>query len=472
MGNYKNILEFIRVEISGKINNIKHNLEYKQRRERALFNGLGIILKSLIGSLDSEDEERYNNIIEHLKENQNILQNQIDMQYSVSNSVIKNFNYTVETIKHNENILKDKILETQELVKKGFEILDGITGRDTFNELIILHNLILNTLDRIENSISFCKLHVLHPSIISSNELSEEIKRISKFYQNQLPFDANYENILDFEATIKVNCKFQKNKIIYFLEFPINSVQNYNLMYLLPIPTVVNHELFTVIPNSKFVLKDKSSIIPLTGICTQNKIYHCPNELQLHTRCPCEEEVLKNGTTKSCRYTKMQINTNHIVPVPEIKQYLIVFKEAESIEIICMDKTEVRELKGIFLIKLDDCTLNYQTNKLANFGPSIGYPFVLKNMKLAFSKTNIPTTEIEFKTYTLHEASANFAQRIRTDPAVHISPSIWTVAIYVGFLIITMIIAYKRITKLRAPPQPTSIQQPLRNVQLPEEASF
>ena len=49
---------------------------FTKRIKRGLINGLGSIIKSISGNLDQNDAEKYDNLIDQLKNNQKILQNQ------------------------------------------------------------------------------------------------------------------------------------------------------------------------------------------------------------------------------------------------------------------------------------------------------------------------------------------------------------------------------------------------------------
>ena len=58
-------------KITNKMVNLFHN-----RNKRGLINGLGSIIKSITGNLDSQDAERYDEIFRKIEENQKILEKQ------------------------------------------------------------------------------------------------------------------------------------------------------------------------------------------------------------------------------------------------------------------------------------------------------------------------------------------------------------------------------------------------------------
>lgn len=205
--NYDKIAQFSKKSISAKIENIQIHDNAQNRTKRGLINILGSIVKGITGNLDANDGERIYNILDHLQTNEKSLQSQLKMEYSFSSQLVQNFNDTIQDVKHNQIMLKSKIMQLSKIVKGGSTHQDILFAGNVYNQLLILYNSILNTLQDIENSITFCRLSTLHPSIIKSKELFSELEKIVFHYKSQLPFELKYENILDFEAIIKVNCK-------------------------------------------------------------------------------------------------------------------------------------------------------------------------------------------------------------------------------------------------------------------------
>lgn len=99
---------------------------------------------------------------------------------------------------HNELILKSRIMQLSQIITDTATHQDILFAKDLFNQLIILYNAILNTLQDVENSITFCKLNTMHPSIIKPKDLFLELQKISPHYKNKFPFELKQENVLDF----------------------------------------------------------------------------------------------------------------------------------------------------------------------------------------------------------------------------------------------------------------------------------
>lgn len=472
LNNHNKIATFTQRVINEKINNIKN--------KRSLIDGLGTIIKTITGNLDAQDGVRYDKIIKNLENKEINLQHQLNYQFTINKQIMQRFNETVSDIKHNENLLLSKILKLHELVRNKITIQQDILfAKDLFNQLIILYNCILNILQDIENSVTFCKLRTLHPSIIRSNEFFAELQKISSYYKNQLPYELKYQNILEFESILEVNCKIEANRIIYFLIMPIDFEEQFELFQLLPIPTKINSEFVTVVPDIIYFLKSNNNTIkPLRNTCTSGKMYHCPHQLRTNNKADCEEEILLQSQSSSCHYTKLQLEDNNIEIIPEINQYLAVFPQQEKIIIQCKNEKEEKLLRGIFLIKEDKCKIYYNNEELLFQSISYGQPNIISNIKLTPKIEKLSNYTIKLKSLKLKELPPNPVVPVKEESLnLHI-PSYWTIILY---FCITIGIIFLIVKKLKSIKKNPKIQKDVKlkediklreDTRLPEGASF
>lgn len=397
------------------------------------------------------------------------------MQYSVNQRAIQEFNNTIQDIQYNENLLKSKILQLQKAVKDQQKYIDFLSASDIFNQLIVVYSTILNTFQDIENSITFCKLKTLHPSVIKTNDLFLALRNISQHYKNQLPFELKYQNIFDFESIITINCKIEPTRINYFISVPIDYEKQFDLFYLLPIPTKYESAFVTVIPNVKYFLKSNDNVVkPLSDMCTQSKVFHCSNRLQINHRSTCEEEILANGTSTQCKYTKLNIMENHMEIIPEISQYLGVFPHEEKLTFNCDQQTETKHLHGIYLIKRNNCTVIFQHKQLSEPDNTNGVPILMDNLQLKLQQQNHPDFQINLKKLDLKGLPINQIVPIPEETINYHIPSIWTAILYLGITATGFYFLMKRVknrnTKGKVPTPNMKVKK--RKIQLPEEASF
>lgn len=444
--NYDKMIQFIRSNIDSKIENINlHSISSNTRNKRGLFNGIGTLLKGLTGNLDASDGERIDKILNHMKFNQMKLQEQIKMQYSINNDIIKKFNDTLRDIQHNELTLKSKIIYNELLIRKGAEHQNILFARDIFNQLIILYNTILNILEEIENSLTFCKLKTLHPSIIKPMDLFSELRKISVHYKNQFPYEVNYKNILNFESIIEVHCKIETNRINYLLSIPIDFDTQFDLYHLLPIPTKHESEYFTIIPDTKYILKSKDNLVkPLSDKCTEGKIFHCPSHLQISSKTDCEKQVLSEEKTSQCNYIHLEVTDNHIEIIPEIDHYLAVFPSEQKLKFKCQNEIETKTLIGIYLIKGSSCEVIYNNQKLYFLDKTYGKPLVMNKLPLDFKQTKITDYKIHLKTLKISEIPKNPVLPIsEVSFDSYYKPSAWTIILYIGLVVLSVFVYFK-----------------------------
>lgn len=395
-----NILQFSKINVERKIDNIK--IHSSTRAKRGLINGLGTIIKAITGNLDFDDGKHIQTFLNHITENQMDIQKQLNAQYSVNNKIIANFKQTVELIKYNSEELEYRILQ---LNRKIRDITDLTIIKEAISHLQILFNLVMDTFQDIENSITFCKQGILHPSIITTHQLYDELLKISPHYVNQMPLEVKLGNILKYEYLIKVSCEIHRNEIIYALSIPINDQHTYELFKLYSIPSKIESHYVTIIPGSRYLLKSVGGddIKPLRQTCKHADLfYQCSQEEISNLHARCEQELMINETSYTCTFVDLHIADNHIKFIQETNQYLIIFVRPEKITIASLHDSETRELQGVFLVNGEQTRIIYRKKELLHKSISKGQTKILPKLNLHTTRSD-PDMEIHLKQFTLEE---------------------------------------------------------------------
>uniref|UniRef100_A0A146L7F0 Envelope fusion protein n=2 Tax=Lygus hesperus TaxID=30085 RepID=A0A146L7F0_LYGHE len=425
--------------IQEKINHVNIN---PSRHKRSLVNGLGRIIKFITGNLDAYDGERYEKIFSHIKENELNVNNQLKEHFSVISELISNFNSTVQDIRFNNEQIKFKLMEIDNFMKtySNKALSDSIIETLSLQQLVF--DLILSMFQDIENSITFCKLGTLHPSIIGTHQLLEELTKLSTFYNSKLPL----ENILDIEPTIKVTCAIHEDEIIYFLKVPLSDQLEYSLYYLRPVPTLRLDEYVTIFPSVNYLLKSNVSVIPLSDNCNLGNLIHCNKKLISNQNAKCETEILKSESTKQCQYTNVKFEDNWIEQIPESNQHLAIFPFGDKIEIHNKLSSEISELKGIFLISRDNNEIFYKGQSLHSESHSPGQPKLISNLKFEILDHQLTNVSLTLKELNLRNVNLNQLKRLEPleplDLSLFFTPSIWTILLY---LLIVAFVSYTTI---------------------------
>lgn len=415
LANYDKVIRYLQEKINDKLNGIYYR--HPKRTRRGLYNGLGTIAKGITGLLDDNDGQRIDQVLGLLQTNEHTLEKQIEMQYTINNNIIQEFNRTVKNLEHNEQLLHNRINELTDIIEEEFEAADVLIAKDLFNQLIILYNAILNILQEIENSLTFCYLKTYHPSILNTEDLFRELEKISTHYGRQLPMELKMENIPDFQRLLSVDCRIEDKKIIYLLSMPINFDIDFDLFYLLPIPSKVEEGYVTILPNNKYFLRSKNLVKSLGKPCTlYTSAFQCPNNALSTIAEECEANLLQNENTKLCQYVNLEIIKNYLEIVPEINQLLGVFIEEELVQFQCLDGIENRNLKGIFLIEQNDCKVVFRNEIIEFEQKSKGKPYLFDHVKLINFNVSLPRSKIVLRNLKLDEISPNQIQPLEAKP--------------------------------------------------------
>lgn len=94
-------------------------------------------------------------------------------------------NKTISLIVKNENNIENKTNELIDALNDTkFNYFHYIETNDILNQLKINLDSLLNQLNELENAITFTNLKILHPFIVSKQELENLIKDLNKIHGN------------------------------------------------------------------------------------------------------------------------------------------------------------------------------------------------------------------------------------------------------------------------------------------------
>ncbi|XP_057665983.1 uncharacterized protein LOC130899848 [Diorhabda carinulata] len=227
------------------------------RLKRGLINNaVGKIDKWLFGTLDSDDEERYNNAINVLQQNQKQIIHEVNLQISLHKKLIDHYNKSITTLWDNQWKLFDNIEKFHISIENKIITLNYfITFQSTIAQINLDCQSLITLIDNIENAITFSKLNTIHSSVISSQEILEMIKYLSTIYnKEQIP---KFNNILTYYLFLGSQVTFSKSKIIFATHVPILKPKTYEFFHLYPV--IQNHTIF--IPPQPYLSEVKKKLL-------------------------------------------------------------------------------------------------------------------------------------------------------------------------------------------------------------------
>lgn len=282
---------------------LDHLYHIPRRSKRGIINGLGSAISWLTGNMDADDKARYDDILRKVEANEYHLEHNVAQELSVNKRLVQEFNKDIKIIQLNNQRIRtyfSSLSNTSDLiaVNQQYSLL--------FNALTLLYTKISN----LETSLEFCKLNVLHSSILSYTELEEII------LTSHVPLISNNPAVLWTLAS--VHCSLHGEYISYFIKFPTQSLP-YETFFLLSYP-VHNDALTTTIPVSPSLVLRYNEL--LTGKCDLiANNYYCKNVSTVVNNCI--KELLAGRTLSNCNALVLSNVNPFIKYVPIIDQYLL-----------------------------------------------------------------------------------------------------------------------------------------------------
>lgn len=453
---HQNILNFNFNRLMNKINII-----FNHRNKRGAINGLGSIIKVISGNLDAADGERYEKLFKQIKQNENKLQNQNLENIRINKELTINFNKQLQNIKFNELNLKSKIEQIESFIKKQFEWQEIFSIKDVFNQIISISINLIEIIDEIETSLSFCNLNLIHSSIITPKDLFNITKQI--FDESKLSF----QNFWSFSKLIQSHCKVSGDMIKYLLEIPLYSETNYDLYQLTAIPTIVENRIITLNIPQQLIYKENYKIYDINS-CVFNNGYYC--KTNYIEKNECISQLFQNHlNTEKCHYHEIE-KEFHMYQIEKSPYIIIVSPDIKLISIECPNYSRKINVKGIYKFNnKNDCRINDVC-----FSRQInGQELIFENFEIGKLSNTINTTSI-IKLNDIKEMNVKY-KYVPVTQELNMKSNHYVYIYVIIFLFVIVIVLLKlipRIRKLLIKKNVNDNEINLTNLQLPNEASF
>ncbi|XP_039277002.1 uncharacterized protein LOC120349856 [Nilaparvata lugens] len=284
----KSRLSMMKLNLKYTKNKLNEIQSVNYRQKRGLFNGLGSAISWITGNMDADDKERYDKILQTVQSNEYHLSNNVDKQFAVNQKLINEFNNEMKVIRANNLKISNYF---NSLFNESNRMEMNQQSSLLFDSLLLLNNKISD----IVTSLEFCKLKILHSSIISHDDLFLLQKN------SNVSFISNKISVL--WKLSKVHCGIFKDHISYFVDVPLLSTV-YETFFLLSYPVIVGNEILTTIAHPSFVLRNDKLF---SGNCELiYDDYYCSEVSELNDKCieqllndrnldGCSKVVLKDG---------------------------------------------------------------------------------------------------------------------------------------------------------------------------------
>lgn len=444
------------------------NLSPHLRQRRALFNGIGHLSRWLFGTLDSDDKEQYDHVIETLQHNQKQILKEINLQSSLSHDLINNYNNTITTLYNNQQRIKSNIEKIQSSSEFQIRIIEQfVMLQGTVNQIDSDSSNLINFLENLENAILFSKLNTLHSSIITTDEIFQMLEHLKTIYPENSIIE--FENALSYYLFLGTQVTFTQNKIVFATHFPI--LKPIKLSFFQIYPIIQNHKTFT--PRYPFVaLNDASSQIEPMECPSIEKTYYCQ---ETHTALDeCTMNLLQGKNPKQCALTHVTFNQSIIQQIND--NLIVIPAQEEQVRSMC-SSDRVISVKTPTIIRIPaNCVIRIHNLTFTKDKPEIRKkPFMLPKIDIS----EIPIRN-EQQPIVLHEPNfqkiyelkhiADHLQKVHEVPysmPVTISSTLSTV-----LTIFLIVLAYLSLKHYREKQKKQDVREIIPMVQKPIETSL
>lgn len=309
-------LEAILKDLQRDFNAVSHLVSdnYVSKRS-AWFSGIGTVFKHIFGTLTEDDAKNYEDAIKTLYENDKKISGTLKKTVIASKSAISNINQSLYEMNLNQAKLSDVVKHLASSVSNITNAFNEVNFRNNlYNTLNILQSNLLTLSFKVEdllNSILLIKSNTLHPSVLTPNQMYNDIvnnfKLLPKF--RDFPVSIDISNIHILINIADLTCYYLNEKLMFIVKIPLVTLEQLNIYKTVPLPiphTEGNLNSFAMIlPSEQFValstdklsytylkdLKDCKSILTNTYLCEITDVYAVLNNPS------CEIEIITKALT-------------------------------------------------------------------------------------------------------------------------------------------------------------------------------
>jgi hypothetical protein len=348
--------------------------------KRAIFDGLGTLIKFITGNLNAEDGKRYDELINKLITSSDTQKTVLQEQTQILNDSINIFSSNIKNLAKNQELLNENlnkvILNTEFEID---EILGTISTYTILDQSIQSLQLFISTCSDLEISLTFAQSQQIHLSLIDNNELLSALENISRNLQElqttskrtfELPYPINYGNLHLYESLIQIKI-YQKNTSFTFIyEIPlIKPSLEYQYIQLIPFPAFNEKYFQIIIPTYNNILFSTEFSIPIASdhckeitnshfFCLENNHFLIPNSKL------CETQLLTFKDNQTCQPFIFYLHSTKIIKINH-STWILSSPNTTIIDIKCTNSLHRKIATGSILIHLtNDCSAMINQNEL------------------------------------------------------------------------------------------------------------
>ena len=411
-----------------------------QRNKRSVPLGfIGSLSKALFGTLDNDDAQYYNKEIDKLYKDQNHLAELLGNQTHIIKSEFQNIHDTLKSLTGAARNMGDRIKE----IASGTRQLDE---RETKVELELSFSswtfLMTRHVDEyvtalivITDALTFAKLGILHPAVLSPSQIVQTCERIRETTPYEFPLTTEELNSEQLQGVTKLNVAYLQGRIILSLDIPLLDQIPFDIYYIQPCPsfqtisTNVSIQIF-IKPrtpymaisqiNSQYFMPDENYI---TGCRKHHRMYMCELSVPLQDleKAPCcETDALlkpQNFKWPSCNIQALPGSRTFLKKMAAPNTWLYSIKDTLALQVQCNKHTAGYEmLQGAGILQLRrDCQAKIGTEQIWASGVDTEALTTIYKLSIGINISEILPTLTEHRVKILADHQEKEPQRTLQD---------------------------------------------------------
>lgn len=341
----------------------------KPRAKRELLDGLGSVLKWLIGTPDAKDAQHYESCIKLLEKHELEQADILKQQIQIVSSTVSNFNDTIFKISYDEHVINENLERIGKYLNETNKVLFDLKMSE---ELSVISIQILEAvmtleseIDDILTSILFAKSGAVHPSIISVERLYQELLSSTHMRSESLILPVTLQNIHKILDSSSLSSYIYMNKLTYILDFPLVKNDRFTLyhIYSIPIPHPNTVLYSTILPEQPYLATSSTrqqyitmeSMTRCKIVAPRRWICNLP-VYNYQTRPICEMAIMLHTTKElpsTCETTTFTAQINIFQPI-ETNKWIFLLQNETASALQCGETTKHLTLKGTGILTLPE----------------------------------------------------------------------------------------------------------------------
>lgn len=389
-------------QIEHKLNIIYNKLTFfspHTRTRRGLVNGLGSIVKAITGNLDYEDALRIENQISNMNKNLHDIQTK---SFMLAKNTVSEFGKQLNIINENQHKLASMI---KNVTNQSNSVLRQLNLLEVHIQIDFSLQIILDKLMILEDAVAFARIGIMHPSIINTHTLIQDMLDIQEKFTLVPVADVNILNIHKIEKSIEVKAYSTEHALNFILDIPSVDPNPYDLIHLYSIPDQHNT---TIIPKSKYLVLGSHEYTYIDGACRSitEEVKLCRHlEMKpLQDAEDCITALIEHRADSSlCSFAKIRMKSGKLQNITP-SSWLLILTTPEVLKGTCGGDITYTTLTTTQIITISDgCYAHVLNRTLQTRSRTIHIHDVIPLPKQVLEPTNEVQYELQLEDASLDD---------------------------------------------------------------------